>query len=126
MKTVLLSLASGLFGAFLFSYFRPEQPPLVPEPNQPLARQVSQRYAASPVNADFVAASAASTPSVVFIKTTSTVADQYDIFDWFFGGGGGAQINGGDEFHGHDGGDRDHICLLAHTGELPAIKLIHF
>ncbi|MCU0353088.1 MAG: trypsin-like peptidase domain-containing protein, partial [Cytophagales bacterium] len=91
MKTILLSLASGLFGAFLFSYFQPAQTPLMPEPNQPLARQVSQMYAASPVNADFVAASAASTPSVVFIKTTSTVANQYDIFDWFFGGGNGGR-----------------------------------
>lgn len=91
LKTVLLSLGSGVFGAFLFQHFGPSQTPVLPENTNSVMRTVSQVYTNSPINADFVAASAASTSSVVFIKTTSTIANQYDMFDWFFGGGGREQ-----------------------------------
>lgn len=86
VKVVLLSLVSGFLGAFLFGFVKPAPQTVMPEA-APYARPVSQVYAGAPLNADFVAASAASTPSVVFIKTTSTVAAQQDVFDWFFGGG---------------------------------------
>jgi len=91
LKIILLSLISGLLGAFLFDSFKPEQAVVLPETPSTISRQVSQIYPNSPVNADFVAASAASTPSVVFIKTASTMANQYDMLDWFFGGGGREQ-----------------------------------
>lgn len=91
LKIILLSLSSGLFGAFLFQHFGSVQAPFLPENTPSVTRTVSQVYANSPINADFVAASAASTSSVVFIKTTSTMANQYDMFDWFFGGGGREQ-----------------------------------
>ncbi len=91
LKIILLSLASGFLGAFLFGFVKPETRNPLTETAAPYARQVSQTYAGVPLNADFVAASAASTPSVVFIKTTSTVAAQQDVFDWFFGGGGTAR-----------------------------------
>ncbi|MDJ1485457.1 trypsin-like peptidase domain-containing protein [Cytophagaceae bacterium YF14B1] len=91
LKTVLLSLGSGVFGAFLFQHFGTSSTPVLPENTNSVMRTVSQTYTNSPINADFVAASAASTSSVVFIKTTSTIANQYDMFDWFFGGGGREQ-----------------------------------
>ncbi|MDJ1472996.1 trypsin-like peptidase domain-containing protein [Xanthocytophaga flava] len=91
LKTVLLSLGSGVFGAFLFQHFGTSSTPVLPENTNSVMRTVSQAYTNSPINADFVAASAASTSSVVFIKTTSTIANQYDMFDWFFGGGGREQ-----------------------------------
>ena len=91
LKIILLSLASGFLGAFLFGFIKPAPQNPSTGTAAPYARQVSQTYAGVPLNADFVAASAASTPSVVFIKTTSTVAAQQDVFDWFFGGGGTAR-----------------------------------
>ncbi|MDJ1495342.1 trypsin-like peptidase domain-containing protein [Cytophagaceae bacterium DM2B3-1] len=91
LKTVLLSLGSGVFGAFLFQHLGTSSTPVLPENTNSVMRTVSQAYTNSPINADFVAASAASTSSVVFIKTTSTIANQYDMFDWFFGGGGREQ-----------------------------------
>ncbi len=91
LKTILLSVGSGMAGAFLFQHFGPSPETALPEATTSVARTVSQVYTNSPINADFVAASAASTSSVVFIKTTSTIANQYDMFDWFFGGGGGRE-----------------------------------
>jgi Do/DeqQ family serine protease len=91
LKIILLSLGSGVFGAFLFQKISSVALPSLPENTPVVAHTVSQMYTNAPINADFVAASAASTSSVVFIKTTSLVANQYDMFDWFFGGGGREQ-----------------------------------
>ncbi len=91
LKIILLSIGSGVAGAFLFHQVAPIRSSMLPENAPSVVHTVSQVYATSPLNADFVAASAASTSSVVFIKTTSTVANQYDMFDWFFGGGGREQ-----------------------------------
>lgn len=93
IKTVLLSFAAGLAGAFTFQTFQPESNPPIPEANQ-LYRSTAfdPRPAAPPLTGDFVTASALSTPSVVYIKTSSTSTSSTDFFDLFFNGGSREQL----------------------------------
>ncbi len=84
LKVVALSLVSGLLGAFAFQHLSPSASFAQPDSAQRIVTPVRNTYSI-PGNADFVPASAIATPSVVYIKTTSTVSSQYDVFDWLFG-----------------------------------------
>ncbi len=90
---LVLSFLAGLGGAFTYHHFRPAPLPAYANDNPPAYRRVnvSESYPKPPLTGDFVAASAASTPSVVYIKTASTSQAQYDFFDFFFGGEGRQQ-----------------------------------
>jgi Do/DeqQ family serine protease len=90
---LVLSFLAGLGGAFTYSHFRSAPLPGYANDNPPAYRRVnvSESYPTPPLTGDFVAASAASTPSVVYIKTASTSQAQYDFFDFFFGGEGRQQ-----------------------------------
>jgi Do/DeqQ family serine protease len=90
---IMLSFLAGLGGAFTYDHFRPAPAPAYSSESVPAYRRVnvSESYPKPPLTGDFVAASAASTPSVVYIKTSSTAYAQYDFFDFFFGGEGRQQ-----------------------------------
>jgi Do/DeqQ family serine protease len=90
---LVLSFLAGLGGAFTYSHFRPAPAVVYGNDPTPAYRRVnvSESYPKPPLTGDFVAASAASTPSVVYIKTSSTAYAQYDFFDFFFGGEGRQQ-----------------------------------
>src|SRR5687767_6972139 len=93
LRIIVLSFLAGISGAYTFQFLQPHEEKPAIQTNLPL-QQTSTRetyttaVAASP---DFVAASAISTPSVVYIKTASTAYAQQDFFDFFFGGGGREQ-----------------------------------
>jgi Do/DeqQ family serine protease len=93
LKVLLLSFIAGISGAYTFEQFKPEQSQTALQTQLPL-QQASNREThpkALAVTPDFVAASALSTPSVVYIKTASTAYAQQDFFDFFFGGSGREQ-----------------------------------
>lgn len=88
-KIVIISFIAGLAGAYTFQLLKPiENPPSV-QSSVPI-QQASEKRTISTVaaNPDLVAASALSTPSVVYIKTAATGYAQQDFFDLIFGGGG--------------------------------------
>ncbi|QHT69291.1 trypsin-like serine protease [Rhodocytophaga rosea] len=90
LKVLVLSFIAGISGAYTFEQFQPDEPKPGVQNQLPL-QQASNRETytnALAVTPDFVAASALSTPSVVYIKTASTAYAQQDFFDFFFGGGG--------------------------------------
>jgi Do/DeqQ family serine protease len=93
LTVVLVSFLAGLGGAFTFSYLQPEKSEEYRSGEFPEYRRVSVResYATPPLTTDFVAASAASTPNVVYIKTSSTAYAQNDFFDFFLGRDGREQ-----------------------------------
>jgi len=100
MKQVLLNaaigLVAGIAGAYAFTQV------VLPNtsystsntPNSPDARYMQLVQNGGPkappvgVNSDFVTASALATPTVVYIKTVSTVQNSMSFADMFFGGGG--------------------------------------
>jgi serine protease Do len=89
LKVLVLSFIAGISGAYTFEQLQPEEPKLAVQTQLPL-QQASNKETftkALAVTPDFVAASALSTPSVVYIKTASTAYAQQDFFDFFFGGG---------------------------------------
>ncbi|MCR6638432.1 MAG: trypsin-like peptidase domain-containing protein [Sporocytophaga sp.] len=85
---IFIGFASGLAGSYTFGLFRESEPIIIqastPE-NKVFASYKSQE--SINMNGDFVAASAQSTPSVVFIQTVGTGSYQnHSWFDWFFNG----------------------------------------
>ncbi|TAF64836.1 MAG: PDZ domain-containing protein [Cytophagales bacterium] len=97
IPTFLLSFTAGILGAMAWqwgqmSFLSTQQnPQFLPEYKQ-YARSTSQT-AALGTNSDFVKASALSTRSVVYIKTVSEQRT-YDIFEYYFGGGGSGKTLG--------------------------------
>jgi S1-C subfamily serine protease len=88
-KIVMISFMAGLAGAYTFGLLGTKQNPPVSSNAVPI-QQTSERRNISNItaNPDLVAASALSTPSVVYIKTAATGYAQQDFFDLIFGGGG--------------------------------------
>jgi Do/DeqQ family serine protease len=68
-----------------------EQKPVIQNTLPLQQTSTKETYTALAASPDFVAASAISTPSVVYIKTSSTAYAQQDFFDFFFGGSGREQ-----------------------------------
>lgn len=91
IKTIVIAFIAGLFGAFSMYYFLPaKENTVIREISAPSVRQVMLSGNAV-TGTDFVAASEASTQSVVFIKTLSTSIVQMSWFDYLMGGGQGVQ-----------------------------------
>ncbi len=99
-KTIFISLIAGFTGAFAyqltinFSSENTEKLPILEE--QAVYRNV-KKDPLPPVNEDinFVTASALSTPSVVYIKTVFDNYSSTNIFDLYFGDGGGGRKSAG-------------------------------
>lgn len=91
IKTISLSLLGGVIGAFVYGYIEHTNEATFIQNQSPFqeASRVSLAHVGN--NVDFVAASAAGTPSVVFIKNMSSQTINNDMFGWFFGGGGISQ-----------------------------------
>lgn len=91
IKTISLSLLGGVIGAFVYGYIQHSNEATFIQNQSPF--QAASRVSLANVgnNVDFVAASAAGTPSVVFIKNMSSQTINNDMFGWFFGGGGISQ-----------------------------------
>ena len=87
-KIVLISFIAGLAGAYAFQLLLPKENPPATQTAAPIQQASDKRNLTVAANPDLVAASAASTPSVVYIKTAATGYAQQDIFDLLFGGGG--------------------------------------
>jgi len=91
IKTIAIAFGAGLLGAYAMYTFLPaKENTIVREITSPTARQVILTGNAM-TGTDFVAASTASTQSVVFIKTLSTSMVQMSWFDFLMGGGQGVQ-----------------------------------
>lgn len=100
MKQILLNTAVGLLagvaGAFAFTnWVAPKTDELgIYSQSNPDARYLQMVQNGGPkatnsgINTDFVTASAVATPTVVYIKTVSTVQNSMSFADMFFGGGG--------------------------------------
>jgi S1-C subfamily serine protease len=97
-KNTLLAFTAGVAGA-LATYCVVPSPTHAPQTEVATVQPV--RFAALShdisLNKDFVEASQASTPAVVFIKTSSTVYNQMSWFDYYFYGGNPTQqrVNSG-------------------------------
>ena len=93
LKTLSFGLIGGLIGALAFGYFQNNVFSEASYIQNQTPFQNTTRVANVPsgIATDFVSASAAGTPSVVFIKNISQQNMNYDMFGWFFGGGGGSQ-----------------------------------
>jgi len=89
IKIILLGFVGGLAGAYSLHYFQEKQEKDVWVQNiSPFGNINKVNNSNIPLNTNFVEASSASTPSVVFIKNTSRQNVGMDMFGWFFGGGG--------------------------------------
>ncbi|MDF2457088.1 MAG: htrA [Cytophagaceae bacterium] len=84
-----LSIASGCLGSYLFQKISPAQDQLYTfnSSTQPAAFANYHSSSDGVLNTDFVAASAASTPSVVYITTMANSSSNGNWMDWFFNGG---------------------------------------
>jgi len=85
-----LSIASGCLGSYLFQKITPAPDQLytINSTTTPPTSFTNYQTAADGVlNTDFVAASAASTPSVVYITTMANSSSNGNWMDWFFNGG---------------------------------------
>jgi serine protease Do len=91
LKTALVAIASGVTGALAIFYLLPQKERVYLQYNNEQKQRFASMSDGSTLNKDFVAASALGTPSVVFIKTSSTVYNQMSWFDYYFYGGNGAQ-----------------------------------
>lgn len=80
---VLIAFASGIFGAWFFSWIQPDTNSFPVYANNQPASLANLRETMSDAGS-FISASEISTPSVVFIKTTSTYQQQPNSF-WFWG-----------------------------------------
>jgi serine protease Do len=93
MKNILgiifLSFLSGVGGAFVYEYFQADRQYAENISSQPVVAVNNRSYTALADAPDFVAASAVSTRSVVYIKTASTQYEQ-SFFEQLFGGSGSA------------------------------------
>lgn len=85
---IALSITSGVAGAYLLQKVLPAQEPLYTLNNssQPTAFANYHSSSDGVLNTDFVAASAISTPSVVYITTMANSSGN-NWTDWFFNGG---------------------------------------
>jgi len=95
----IIAFFAGIFGAFSYqlanSFWqsKSQNSNQVPEYGT-VTRNVSNTSILAP-NEDFVAASASSTQSVVFIKTVSDARyNQYDLYDFYFGGSPNRRVMG--------------------------------
>ncbi len=87
---IALSIASGGAGAYLFQKVSPTQEQLYTFDQPAGSTAAFTHYQSSSdgaFNTDFVAASAASTPSVVYITTMANNSNNGNWTDWFFNGG---------------------------------------
>ena len=85
-----LSIASGVAGAYIFQKVSPVQEQLYTVDHPSGSTTSFAHYQSSSdgaLNTDFVAASAASTPSVVYITTMANSTSNGNWTDWFFNGG---------------------------------------
>lgn len=83
---IFIGFASGLAGSFTYGLFR-ESEPIIVQANNPANNVFATYKSQESINmtGDFVAASAQSTPSVVFIQTVGA-STQSSWFDWYFNG----------------------------------------
>lgn len=96
LLVIVLSLFSGLLGAFIFNAFYPRQELFINNSYPSSAYSISNKSVRNQEAADFVLASATATPCVVYITTTSANRyDQRNWFDWYFNGRGGQSISSG-------------------------------
>ncbi|MBC7391521.1 MAG: hypothetical protein H7329_20150, partial [Opitutaceae bacterium] len=91
LKTVLLAFISGIAGTLVLYYFLPTKDRVLVQYEQATPNRYANLLLEAPQKLDFVEASEASTPAVVFIKTASTVYNQMSWFDYYFNGSGGTQ-----------------------------------
>jgi serine protease Do len=91
VKNIIVGFSAGLLGAFSFQYFSPQPEKMsYQEPSNFSTRQVfsnTENKDLNDLNQNFVNASASSTNSVVYIKTTSEREIRSSWFDLFFDGG---------------------------------------
>jgi Do/DeqQ family serine protease len=125
-KIVLISFIAGLAGAYAFQLLGPKQNPPATQNTTPVLPASEKRNVGNiAANPDLVAASASSTPSVVYIKTAATGYAQQDFFDLIFGGGGREQkvvSSGSGVIFSNDG----YIVTNNHVIEnATAIEVIH-
>jgi len=96
LLVIVISLFSGLLGAFIFNAVYPRQELFISNPYQSPGYTISHKSNLNQESADFVLASATATPCVVYITTvTSNKYDQRNWFDWYFNGRGGQSISSG-------------------------------
>lgn len=96
-KNALVAFVAGIVGAYAYqtlTYSKPQTAlPLVEEQGRNFATFAKREGALT--SGDFIQASALSTPSVVFIKTTAQGRESMNLFDLYFGGGGRQQASSG-------------------------------
>ncbi|HAI76376.1 MAG TPA: serine protease, partial [Microscillaceae bacterium] len=98
IQTLVVSCIAGMFGAFLFNTltlkFYGNAKTNLPEISRN-AQMAKYPGITAGDNDGFVRAAQLSTSSVVFIKTISeSKYNEYDIFDFYFGGGGNRRVAG--------------------------------
>ncbi len=100
MKNILLvsfiGILAGATGSYMQQHFSPSAsvvPANTAELNSP-AYFTNHAQSANIASTDFTAASAISTPSVVYITTVSANQNSNDWFDWYFNGGGNNFVAG--------------------------------
>lgn len=97
-KNALIAFVAGILGAYSFQFFNSParhsaETPFVEEQGRNFATLT--KHGGAMASGDFVQASALSTPSVVFIKTTTQGRESMNLFDLYFGGGGRQQASSG-------------------------------
>jgi Do/DeqQ family serine protease len=93
IKTLSIGLIGGLIGSLGYGYFQASSSDALSyiQNQTPFQSASTVSHSQIGMNTDFVEASKLGTPSVVFIKNISQQSQNYDMFGWFFGGGGGSQ-----------------------------------
>ncbi|MFN3403681.1 MAG: trypsin-like peptidase domain-containing protein [Cytophagaceae bacterium] len=88
-----IAFVSGILGALFFSWLKPSETVYVTQ-NYALNPTLTSDHEPRQINlsGDFVAASANSTPSVVYIQTVSSGGYQNNWFDWYFNFGTQQQV----------------------------------
>jgi Do/DeqQ family serine protease len=89
----LLAVIAGFLGGYTFTFMSPKQELFISNNSYPTSSFASNaRTSSNMAGEDFVFASAATTPCVVYITTVSASKyNQSDWFDWYFNGRGGGQ-----------------------------------
>lgn len=94
ISTLAIALVAGFTGAFLFHFTeQPENTPFDPV-NYSVHQAAYTPSLQNTTNTDFTAASAISTPSVVYITTVSANQNSNNWFDWYFNGSGNNFVAG--------------------------------
>ncbi len=98
-KNALIAFVAGLVGAYTYQLIIAKS---TPQPSEIAFQEeairgtfVKKGESALTTGGDFIQASALSTPSVVFIKTTVNGRENLDLFELYFGGGGRQQSGSG-------------------------------